>query len=189
MKKGIFCLEGLWHDDLRNRSTVEPVLDLLELNSDIPFLHSDCATRVEFEFYIKKWIKNTYNRYPILYLAFHGLENGILIDKEPFTLDEFSSLLEGKCKNRVFVFASCSTIKTDRRNLKRFLKKTNALAICGYRRTVPWIMATAFELILLSTMQDNSLDGRGINAIYQRVNDVSAMFRQLDFLMLTNKDL
>ena len=29
LKKGIFCLEGLWYDDLRKRSTVKPILELL----------------------------------------------------------------------------------------------------------------------------------------------------------------
>jgi len=189
MKKGIFCLEGLWYDDLRRRSTVKPILDLLELNSEIPYLHSDCATHKEFTFYIKKWIESRYNNYPILYLAFHGTEKGILIDDSTYTLDQISVDLKGKCKNRVFLLASCSTVKTDKRNLKRFLRETNALAICGYRKVVPWITSTAFELMLLAAMQENVLDGRGIEAVQRHVNNVAAMFKELDFLMLTNKEL
>ncbi len=189
MKKGIFCLEGLWHDDLRKRSTVEPILDLLGLNSDIPFLHSDCATEAELIFYLNKWKAPEYYRYPILYLAFHGTESGILLNDKAFTIDQLSSELKGKCKNRVILLASCSSVKTDRRNLKRFLRETKALAICGYRKIVPWIQATAFELILLSAMQENSLDGRGIDAIVKRVNEISKMFKELDFLMLTNKEI
>ncbi|MCF7793495.1 MAG: hypothetical protein K9N09_06140 [Candidatus Cloacimonetes bacterium] len=189
MKKGIFCLEGLWYDDLRRRSTVKPILELLELNSDIPFLHSDCATKEEFDFYITKWKKHEYDGYPILYLAFHGLENGVLINDLPYTLEEMSNILEKKCRHRVIVFASCSTIRTDRRNLKRFLKKTRALAICGYRKEVPWIQATAFELMLLAAMQENALDGRGIEAIGKRINATAKMFTDLDFLMLTNKEI
>ncbi|HPR17356.1 MAG TPA: hypothetical protein PLD62_03840 [Candidatus Cloacimonadota bacterium] len=189
MKKGIFCLEGLWSDDLRQRTTVKPILELLEVNSDILFLHADCATLNEFKFYIEKWKQSEYYRYPILYLAFHGVEKGILIDDKPFTLDEMSDILAGKCKNRVFIFASCNTVKTDKRNLKRFLRKTDALAICGYRRIVPWISATAFELMLLSALQENVLDGRGIDAVHKRVNKVAAIFRELDFIFLTNKEI
>ena len=37
-EKGIFCLEGKWYDDLRKRSSVRPILELLELNSDIPYI-------------------------------------------------------------------------------------------------------------------------------------------------------
>ena len=189
MKKGIFCLEGIWFDDLRKRSTVRPILELLELNSDIPFLHSDCATEEEFKFYIQKWKTPEYYRYPILYLAFHGTESGILINDKVFTLDQMSSELKGKCKNRVILLASCSSVKTDKRNLKRFLRETNALAICGYRKIVPWITSTAFELMLLSAMQDNALDGRGIEAIQRHIENISKMFKDLDFLMITNKEM
>jgi len=189
MKKGIFCLEGLWHEDLRKRSTVKPILELLTLNSEIPYIHSDCATEAEFKFYIQKWKTSEYNRYPILYLAFHGLENGIIIDDEVFTLDNLSSELKGECKNRVFMLASCSSVKTDKRNLKRFLRETNALAICGYRKVVPWITSTAFELMLLSAMQNNALDGRGIEAVQRHAESISKIFKELDFLMITNKEL
>lgn len=189
LKKGIFCLEGLWYEDLRKRSTVEPILHLLELNSEVPYLHSDCATIEEFKFYIEKWIQKKYVRYPILYLAFHGLKNGLLINNKLFTLDEFSELLKGKCRNRIIVFASCSTISTNKRNLNKFLIKTNALAICGYKLIVPWISSTAFELTLLATMQGNVFDGRGIDAIYKKVNKVVKMFREIDFLMVTVKQL
>ena len=189
MKKGIFCLEGLWFDDLRKRSTVKPILDLLELNSEVPYLHSDCATRVELEFYLEKWKSSQYDRYPILYLAFHGLENGLLINDKLFSLEEISRQLTEKCKNRVIVFASCSTINTEMKNLKKFMRKTEALAICGYKKTVPWISSTSFELLLLATMQENALDGRGIEAVKRRVVQVAVMFKELDFLMLTNKEL
>ncbi|MBC8416496.1 MAG: hypothetical protein ISS80_00625 [Candidatus Cloacimonetes bacterium] len=188
-KKGIFCLEGLWYDDLRKRSTVKPILELLELNSNISFLHSDCATEVEFNFYINKWKTAKYNHYPILYLAFHGKENGLLIEKDVFTLEQIGDLLAGKCKNRVILFASCTTVKTDLRNLKKFLRKTNALAICGYRRIVPWISSTSFELMLLAAMQDNVFDGRGIEAIYRKISKVAKMFKELDFLMVTKREI
>ncbi len=188
-KKGIFCLEGLWYDDLRKRSTVKPILELLELNSNIPFLHSDCATEVEFNFYINKWKTARYKRYPILYLAFHGKENGLLIEDKIFSLEQLGELLAGKCKNRVILFASCSTVKTDKRNLINFLRKTNALAICGYKRIVPWISSTAFELMLLAAMQDNVLDGRGIEAIYRKISKVAKMFKELDFLMVTKREI
>jgi hypothetical protein len=189
MKKGIFCLEGLWYDDLRKRSTVKPILDLLELNSEIPYIHSDCATKTELEFYLEKWKNREYNYYPILYLAFHGLENGLQIEDKLFSLEDMSKQLAGKCKNRVIIFASCSTINTELKNLKKFMRKTEALAICGYRKVVPWITSTAFELMLLAAMQENSLDGRGIEAVQRHVVRVAAMIEELDFMMLTNKEV
>ena len=188
-KKGIFCLEGLWYDDLRKRSTVKPILELLELNSGIPFLHSDCATEEEFKFYLRKWKTKKYSQYPILYLAFHGMKNGLLIEDKLITLEEFGELLKGKCKNRIIVFASCNTMSVDKKTLQDFMKKTQALAICGYKLIVQWISSTAFELMLLSLMQDNVFDGRGIEAIKNKIVRVSRMFKDLDFLMLTKKDI
>lgn len=189
MKKGIFCLEGLWHEDLRYRSTVRPVLELLSLNSDIPYIHSDCATKEELEFYLSLWLKAEYDAYPILYLAFHGVSEGILLYNQPYLLDEMAVLMAEKCRNRIFLFASCNTIRTDLRNLKRFLKITNALALGGYRKEVPWLKATAFELLVLSEMQENALDGRGISAVQNRIKKMTDTFKELDFLLVTAKEL
>ena len=87
-KKGIFCLEGLWDNDLRKNPSVEPVLSLLKQIRGIPYIHRDCATSEEFEFYISKWIQKKYEGYPILYLACHGKEGRICISKDGYDLDE-----------------------------------------------------------------------------------------------------
>ena len=183
--KGIFCLEGLWSDDLRQQTTVRPILELLDLNSDIPYIHSDCATLEELRFYLEKWAEKDYIDYPILYLAFHGHNHGIWLGENFVSLDEIALPLMGKCKNRIILLASCSTVKTDIRNLKRFLKATGALALCGYQRVVPWITSTAFELMLLATLQQNVFDGRGLKAISQKTEVISKMFSDLDFRLVT----
>ncbi|MFC1887384.1 DUF6642 family protein [Candidatus Cloacimonadota bacterium] len=184
-QKGIFCLEAKWYDDLRKRSTVRPILELLEMNSDIPYIHADCATKTEFEFFLKKWSLKKYARYPILYLAFHGSENGIWISNEFITLDEISRKVQNKCHNRIILFASCSTINIAPKHLKDFLKNTGALAICGYKLIVPWIQSTALELMILSTMQENAFDGRGLKAIKHKLETVSEMFGTLEFSIIT----
>ncbi|MCK4680940.1 hypothetical protein KAT82_07415, partial [bacterium] len=74
--KGIFCIEGLWDPDLRVSSSVEPLLDLLNLNALISYIHMDAATHEEFEFYVKKWMQKRYDGYPILYIASHGSQSG-----------------------------------------------------------------------------------------------------------------
>ncbi|MCD4796278.1 MAG: hypothetical protein K8R49_03785, partial [Candidatus Cloacimonetes bacterium] len=139
--------------------------------------------------YLKKWKTKKYSQYPILYLAFHGKKNGLLIEDKLITLEELGELLKGKCKNRIIVFASCSTVSVDKKTLQNFMEKTQALAICGYKLIVQWISSTAFELMLLSLMQDNVFDGRGIEAIKNKITRVSRMFKELDFLMLTKKDI
>jgi len=176
-EKGIFCLEGLWNADLRKRSSVQPILELLEKNSSIPYIYADCATVPEFEFYLKKWQQKKYSDYPILYLAFHG------------SLEEISGMLQAKCENRIILFASCGTINIDLRQLKSFLKNTNALAICGYKLVVPWIHSTALELMILSELQNNSFDGRGLSSIESRLTRISGLFEDLEFRIVTRKEL
>ena len=188
-RHGIFCLEGLWHDDLRKRSTVRPILELLNLNSDIPYIHSDCATTGELEFYLNRWTESEYNRYPILYLAFHGKEHGIWISDEFYSLDQISELLEGMCRNRFIIFASCSTVNIDTRLLKKFIKNTEALAICGYKLIVPWIQSTAFELMLLEAMQNNSMDGRGIKAMKKKIVEIAGIVADLQFNIISQDDI
>lgn len=185
--KGIFCLEAKWYDDLRKRSSVKPILELLEINSHIPYIHADCATKAEFYFFLKKWALKKYDGFPVLYLAFHGSQNGIWVSDTFITLDEISIKLKNRCSNRIILFASCGTINIDTKSLQKFLTTTAALAICGYKLVVPWIQSTALELIILATLQENIFDGRGIQAIKRKLDSLSEMFRPLEFQIIVNK--
>jgi hypothetical protein len=187
--KGIFCIEGIWDPDLRTPSSVEPLLDLLNLNALIDYIHVDCATVEEFELYIKKWMQKRYDRYPILYLATHGSASELKIGRHPYSIDDLGTLMEGKCANRFIMFSSCSTMRIDKRVLKSFLDRTEALAVCGYRVDVNWLWSTAFELLLLSEIQKNEFSGRGAEAIDRAATRISRSFKDLDFSIVTVKDL
>jgi hypothetical protein len=187
--KGIFCIEGIWDPDLRTPSSVEPLLDLLNLNALIDYIHVDCATVEEFELYIKKWMQKRYDRYPILYLATHGSAREVRIGSMPYSIEDLGKLMEGKCQNRFIMFSSCSTMRIDKRVLKRFLDRTEALAVCGYRVDVNWLWSTAFELLLLSEIQRNEFSGRGAEAIEGAAKRIARSFKDLDFSIVTVKDL
>ncbi len=188
--KHVFCLEGLWDSDLRENSSVLPVLELLSREYPLKYVHRDCATRTEFEFYVNKWPQKRYKEYPILYLAFHGKEHRIMLsDGNNYTLGELSENLEQKCRNRIIIFASCSTLDIDKRFIKTFIRKTASLAVCGYRTDVDWVQSVAFELLLLEAMQDNEFSRRGIESIENRLNELGKMFRHLEFRIVTQKEL
>lgn len=187
--KGIFCLEGLWNLDLRDTSTVRPLLELLRLNENVPYIHREFGTRDEFEYYIDKWPQKRYAAYPILYLAGHGQESGIRIGREHYPIDEIAERLRGRCENRVILFASCSTLAMDTRSLKKSLKATGALAVCGYKVDVSWMQATSFELLLLSQLQDNEFSGRGIESIERAARKAARAFPDLDFRIISVKKL
>jgi hypothetical protein len=187
--KGIFCLEGLWDNDLRKPSTVRPILELLRVNREIAHIYRDCATREEFEYYIQRWTQPRYKAYPILYLASHGEEFNLCLGNHTCDLDELAQMLENRCQYRIVILGSCSTLRVDKRLLKRFLEKTGALAICGYKTDVDWLKSTAFELLLLSELQENEFSGKGIRAIERKALEASKLFSDLDFRIVTVKDL
>lgn len=187
--KGIFCIEGLWDPDLRVSSSVQPLLDLLNLNALIDYIHVDTATVEEFELYVKKWMQKRYDRYPILYIASHGTAKGIELSGNEYSLDVLAELMESRCANRFIMFSSCSTLRIGKRVLRRFLRKTGALAVCGYRVDVNWLRSTAFELLLLSQIQKNEFSGRGAAAIEREAAELAASFKDLKFSIVTVRDL
>ena len=71
--KGVFCIEGLWTHDLANKSTIRPILNLLKTNHAIDYIHNNCVTEAEFEFYINKWKqKNTFENIQYFIWVFMG---------------------------------------------------------------------------------------------------------------------
>lgn len=186
--KGVFCLEGPWESDLSVGSSVRPLLELLRINAEIPYIHRECSTGVELEHYLSKWTQKRYSKFPILYLASHGEQFGIQLTREFYDLDTIADTLGSKCSNRIIMISSCSTLKTDKRHLKRFLRTTNSLAICGYRSDVDWMRSAAFELLLFYEMQVNEFSGRGISSIQNRAGNLSKSFPDLHFRMVTVKD-
>lgn len=185
--KGIFCIEGIWEDDLRKKSSIRPILELLENHQNIPFIYHDCATFEELEYFVNKWSLQRYQNYPILYFAFHGNPNEIMFGNKPYSLDQLADILYNKCKNSVIIFGSCSTLAIDKRHLNRFLKATGALAICGYKNSVDWLESTAFEMLLLFYLQENKFDGRGIVSITKKVTNLSKNFKNsIDFRIVSN---
>lgn len=189
-KKGIFCLEGHWEKNLQTKSTVEPILSLLEKQEKIRYIHHKCATKEEINFLLPKWSQSLYKSYPILYFAFHGRPGEFEINpKENYTLIDLATVLEGKCNNRVIFFAACKTLDIPKKQIKTFLKTTKALAVCGYNDEVDWMVSTAFELLVLFALQNNVFDGRGINAVRTKINTgFSRISDELKFIMVTKND-
>jgi hypothetical protein len=192
MKKGIYCLEGLWTNDLKNRSTVLPILELLEKGGISNYIYHGCATKEELEFCLKKWKqKAIHNKYPILYLAFHGKKGHIYIThKNTYSLNDLATILENSAKGKVIFFASCETLNTAGRTIQTFLKKTNAIAAIGYKQEVDWMIATAFELLVLDALQHDKFDSKGIEQIEHKIKTEYGNLHQiLDCRIVINKHI
>jgi hypothetical protein len=166
---GIYCIEGLWDScNIQDRSTVRPILELMEKAGYCDFIYHDAATLQELKFYLTKWMtRSIYKKYPVLYLAFHG-DSGLisLPDNVDYTLEELGDFLQGKCPGSVIHFGSCSTLLLDKRLIKSFLVKTGAIAVIGYKTDVDWIQSTACDLFVFEALQNDKLDSKGIEKIY-----------------------
>ena len=189
-KKGIYCLEAPWdHDDILDKKTVLPILNLLEKCDICNHVYHDCATKSELEFYIDKWKNPKINdEYPILYLAFHGEKKCIhLNDKEIYSLDDLTVLLESKCIGKVIYFGSCSTLNIDKRIIKTFLKKTGAIATIGYKADINWIKSSACDLFVFEALQYDKLDSKGITKIKETIiSDYGNLHKILDLRIEIN---
>jgi hypothetical protein len=185
--KGVFCLEGFWYNDHRDKTTVYPILDLANKYYDVPFLHHKCGTKEEFVFALKRWTTRSFSKkYPLLYLAFHGCNGMIKIGKEELTLAELEEMMRGKCSGTVIYFSSCETMNVDRRKLKQFLKCTEALAILGYRQKVNWLASAFFDIQLLYYLQKYPYDLSGIAGMKNELlKSCRAQVKELDFVLLS----
>ena len=190
MSKGIFCLEGDWYLDLRSRTSVRPVLELLEKSNHpaVPYIRRDVGTLPEFEYYLRKWTQRKYARYPILYLGFHGDPGALYVGEKRNKPVDFAWLeerLQGKCKGRVIHFGSCGTMAKHGNRVRHFLERTDALAVCGYKVDVDWMLSAAFEIILLSGLQENAFTRAGLAAVQRRIKkQAPTLARDLQFRMV-----
>ena len=170
--KNIYCIEGLWNrHDVCDKSTVVPILELLEKGGYCNYVYHNSATKAELEFFLTKWKTKSINKkFPILYLAFHGEKGCVFITKkEKYSLADLGNYLEGKCHGAVIYFGSCSTLNLDKRVIKSFLKKTGAIAAIGYKKEIDWIKSTACDLFVFEALQYDRLDSKGISNIYKKI--------------------
>ena len=181
----------MWNDyNLKDQSSVTPLLEFLYKSNNCNYIHHDCATKNELEFFLKKWAqKSISKKFPILYLACHGEQEKIFLNRRDFmTLDEIADILQDQCYGKVFYFGSCSTLKIDKRKIQSFLTKTNALAAIGYKIDVDWMKSSACDLLVFEALQDDRLDSKGIENIKSKIfADYGSLPRQLSLRMVINE--
>lgn len=154
-ERNIYCLEGSWNKNPRSHQSVKPMLELLRTFSGIKYIYHKCDTKEEFFYRLQQFTKGTYKNYPILYLAFHGRTNRIIVENQHITLKEIATALEGKLADKIAHFGSCSTLRTSEKNIQDFISTTNCQFISGYRKDVDYIDACAFELLYFDLLQKN----------------------------------
>ena len=172
--RGVFCIETpVWFGDTDKRS-MRPMLQWLHDVYGTPFLYRDAISLEEFYRYLGMWGEmkcgpaGEDEQYPILILAYHGDIDGIWVtdqqpgeietedeDESPLVqLQDIAEFLDGRCKNKVVHFASCSTISVSNSTIGEFLETTGASAVSGYAEEVDWTWSMAFDLLYLQAIQE-----------------------------------
>lgn len=175
--KRVFCLEESGWFGVKDKTTVEPVLRLLETwRTDFSYLHYDVGTLEEFYFFLEKWREPSFDSYPILYLGFHGACSGssILVGEgknNEVKLTELARRLKGRCRGRVIHFSSCRTLRARIHQLDKFVDTTGALAVCGFTKDVDWLESAALDVLVLGRLQ---------NASFRQSNSMRKFERELE---------
>jgi len=179
--KEVFCVEGDWSKDLKSETSVLAVLMFMKQNRDINYIHRHCGTRENLAYYLKQWQLKRYKDYSILYIAFHGKPNQILVGKEIVTLDELAEMLGPNCNNKIIHFGTCHTLNTDLRHIKRFLRKTNALCVCGFGKEIKFVEGCVFDILLIDMLQDF----RNIDSVETTIKEYYTTFaKKLEFKLI-----
>lgn len=156
-QRNIYCIEGNWNTNPRNKQSIRPILDILYRSCGIKYVYRRTNTKDDFLEALRQFTFSRYKNYSILYIAFHGKPNGICIGGEFVTLAEISAVLEGCLTDCIVHFGSCSTLRVKRLVINDFLIKTGVALVSGYRRQVDFIDSTAWEMIWLQSLQRNSM--------------------------------
>ncbi|MBN1417113.1 MAG: hypothetical protein JW973_18600 [Bacteroidales bacterium] len=179
--KDIFCLEGDWEKDLRIKMSIRSTLDYLNDCFSIKSIHRNCSVREQFIKYLKEYPFKKYYKYSILYLAFHGDPNTILFGKDLITLDEIAEICENRLSNKIVHFGSCSALNLDKRLLKNFIRKTNALCISGYNKKVDFNQSTVLDILYLEMWQSN----KDVRSVERKMNtEYKGLIKRLGFRMV-----
>jgi hypothetical protein len=152
-RRSIFSIEeAMWWEELEDRFSMLPVLEMLQRVERIDaFVHFTAATRGEFGYLMDKLADRA--DYRLIYLAFHGdtqaLQIGRQADAEDLQLGKLAELL-GRRPGAVIYLAGCTTVPPKPNKLTRsFLSQTQAAAPCGYCERIDWVPSAAFDLMAL----------------------------------------
>jgi hypothetical protein len=152
-EKHIYCLEGNWDKHPRSAKSIKPILELLKTSSKVKYIYHRCLTKEDFLRHLSDFTKLRYSNYSILYFAFHGRSNRIVLGKEEILLSELADVLEGKLSGKIVHFGSCSTLRTSIENINDFLIRTNCACLSGYRKKIGYLNSTIYDLIYFELLQ------------------------------------
>lgn len=184
-EKNIFCIEGDWGQGYEDCRSITTALDFLNASIGIHAIRKGCTNPEQFSNYLKDSLKDSYESFGIIYLAFHGSPGKLHINQhQKIDFSSIAATLEGKARDKIIHFGSCSTLKLSGWDLRRFKKATGALAISGYSKEIDFIESTVLDILYFrkcQAYQKVSLISRDMHLHYGK------LVRQMGFKMLFEK--
>jgi len=157
-KKKILCLEGLWDNNLEQRLSVKPILEIISKLNGIRFTHCPCNTKSEFLFHLYNFTASKIiSKYSILYLAFHGHSGRIVLsDQEQLNLKELADLMGQQFRGWSVLLSCCSILSLGEKRIESFINQTQVSLVIGYRKAVDWGESISLDLIILDHLVNYS---------------------------------
>lgn len=151
---GVLCLES-WSGDLRNRDTVRPLLEVLDAQAGLKFIHRMVDSREQLIEYLVRW--QVLGGYRVGYLACHGSTGEIHVGGETVSLDDLGTLLADEgidLSGRTLYLGGCAVMGVRRSVTKTLRERTRLACVCGYAGEdgVDWLESAAFELLLFQAL-------------------------------------
>ncbi|MET8040910.1 hypothetical protein ABZU25_08595 [Micromonospora sp. NPDC005215] len=182
----VFCVEGQWGDDLAERGSVLPTLELLERLRRIRFIHRDVATPGELRFYLDQWLSHKYAAYRVGILAIDGGPGTLrLSNRHELDLAEVMSWIQGRCAGKLLYFDCGTILRVPESTLHDILEQTGADMVCGFTRTIDWVESSAFDTVLVPRLAN----GRKSNSVEQLVGSArwAPLAQHLGFRLLSRR--
>ncbi len=162
--KNIACLESLWDENLEQRLSVLPILELTSRATSARFVYLTCNTRAELKHNLRLLCRK--KSYGILVLAFHGDPGKIELGGDVFvSLESLATMMGTLFAGWVIHFASCSTVDVEAARLARFVSETKVAMITGFTKEVDWTEGAVMDLLLLRWLQYY----RDMNALWKHL--------------------
>ena len=162
--KNIACLETVWDEDLENRLSVLPILELTSRATSAKFVYLTCNTKSELRLNLGLLCRR--KSYGILVLAFHGDPGKIeLADHVFVSLESLATMMGRRFAGWVVHFASCGTMKIEDERLARFVRETKVAMVTGFTQELDWTEGAVMDLLLLRGLQYY----RDLNALWKHL--------------------
>ena len=152
----ILCLESMW--DLEDYMTVKPILEMINQNYGIEFVHEKFYSFDELK---KKIKKHRDKDFDVIYLAAHGrpglIKNGTDYN-DTISIEEFFEYFGDAVKNKVVHISACATLDIDDDRLKELLSRYGCKILSGYTTFTYWLPSASMDIIYFDNLVSDGLD-------------------------------